>query len=113
MAPSQIQIATSVLQRLLKEELSYFKEQEQQEARIAKLEKDGYGPDETDGNDEFRLKQEVSPLLFFSTFFFHLEGGYSNEIFIVDRVPSAGSLERLEMIVSHHCMDDGVIRNVE
>lgn len=61
MAPSQIQIATSVLQRLLKEELSYFKEQEQQEARIAKLEKDGYGPDETDGNDEFRLKQEVSP----------------------------------------------------
>lgn len=63
MAPSHIQIATSALQRLLKEEVSYFKEQEQQEARIAKLEKEGPGASESDGNAEFLLKQEVSSRL--------------------------------------------------
>jgi tubulin-specific chaperone A len=57
MAPSQIQIATSSLQRLIKEEASYYKEHEQQEARIAKLEKD---TSNEDGNREFILKQEVS-----------------------------------------------------
>ncbi|KIW64969.1 hypothetical protein PV04_07263 [Phialophora macrospora] len=55
MAPSQIQIAISSLQRLLKEEQSYFKEQEQQEARIAKLETQANGNDE---NHEYQLKQE-------------------------------------------------------
>lgn len=54
MAPSQLQIATSSLQRLLKEEASYYKEQEQQEARIAKLEKET-----GDENHEFQIKQEV------------------------------------------------------
>ena len=56
MPPSQIQIAISALQRLLKEEQSYFKEQHQQEARIAKLEGE---TDSTDENHEYQLKQEV------------------------------------------------------
>ena len=57
MAPSQVQIATGALQRLVKEETSYFKELDQQKARIAKLEKgEGDDPD----NQEFQLKQEVS-----------------------------------------------------
>ncbi|EXJ77899.1 tubulin binding cofactor A [Capronia epimyces CBS 606.96] len=64
MAPSQIQIATSSLQRLLKEEASYYKEQVQQEVRIAKLEKEGAGggADDEDGNREFQLKQEKRAL---------------------------------------------------
>lgn len=57
MPPSQIQIATQSLQRLVKEEASYFKEQEQQEKRIAKLEQSN--SDDEDGNKEFTLKQEV------------------------------------------------------
>ena len=56
MAPSQIQIAISSLQRLLKEEQSYYKEQEQQEARISKLENETNSSDE---NHEYQLKQEV------------------------------------------------------
>lgn len=69
MAPSQVQIATSALQRLLKEEKSYFKEQEQQEARIAKLEKQAPGSTgDSDGNEEFQLKQEVC-FAFASPFF--------------------------------------------
>lgn len=60
MAPSQINIATSSLQRLLKEEASYYKEQQQQEARIQKLEKEGPAAADSDGNQEFVLKQEVS-----------------------------------------------------
>ena len=60
MAPSQINIATSSLQRLLKEEASYYKEQQQQEARIQKLEKEGPASADSDGNQEFVLKQEVS-----------------------------------------------------
>ncbi|EHY59468.1 tubulin folding cofactor A [Exophiala dermatitidis] len=59
--PSQLQIAISSLQRLLKEEASYYKEQSQQEARIAKLEKEGTGDDD-DGNREFQLKQEKKAL---------------------------------------------------
>ncbi|KIV77410.1 hypothetical protein PV11_09207 [Exophiala sideris] len=61
MAPSQIQVASNALERLLKEEKSYYKEHEQQEARIAKLEKESGGEDE-DGNKEFQLKQERQAL---------------------------------------------------
>jgi len=61
MAPSQLQIAISSLKRLLKEEQSYFKEQEQQEARISKLENGAIGNDE-DGNHEFQVKQERKAL---------------------------------------------------
>jgi tubulin-specific chaperone A len=57
MAPSQLQIAMSALQRLVKEEASYQTELEQQKARIAKLEAGGGGDDD---NKEFNLKQEVS-----------------------------------------------------
>jgi tubulin-specific chaperone A len=58
MAPSQLQITISSLQRMLKEEASYYKEQEQQAVRIAKLEKET-GEEDEPGNREFQLKQEV------------------------------------------------------
>jgi hypothetical protein len=66
--PSQLQIATSSLQRLVKEEASYHKEMQQQQARIEKLEaKSGKGEEPgEEGNAEFELKQEVS----FEAFFF-------------------------------------------
>lgn len=64
MAPSQLQINISVLQRLVKEEASYHKEIEQQTTRISKLERFIEGgepePDGVSGNSEFMLKQEVS-----------------------------------------------------
>lgn len=52
--PSRLAIATSAVQRLLKEESSYHKEQEQQESRIVRLEKDNTGE-----NADYLLKQEV------------------------------------------------------
>jgi tubulin-specific chaperone A len=55
--PSKLAIATSSLQRLVKEEASYHKEQEQQLKRIAKLE-----ADQSDENAEYMLRQEVSQL---------------------------------------------------
>jgi tubulin-specific chaperone A len=58
MPPSQVQIATSVLQRLIKEEASYHKELEQQQTRISKLENSDGGENE---NKDFQLKQEVCP----------------------------------------------------
>lgn len=57
MPPSQLHIATSALQRLVKEEASYHKELESQKKRIAELEKQ---TDDQDENREFKLKQEVS-----------------------------------------------------
>lgn len=60
MAPlSQIAIATSVLNRRVKDEVSYRKEYEQQKARIAKLEA---GENADDENAEFQLKQEVGEI---------------------------------------------------
>ena len=53
--PSQLAIATSSLNRLVKEERSYHQELKQQEASIAKLEQGG-GDDE---NAEYQLRQEV------------------------------------------------------
>lgn len=53
--PSQLAIATSSVQRLVKEEASYHKELTQQEARIAKLENEV----NSDENAEYQLKQEV------------------------------------------------------
>jgi tubulin-specific chaperone A len=61
MAPSQIQIAISALQRLLKEEQSYYKEQEQQEARITRLENEGAGNND---NYEYQMRQEVRTYIF-------------------------------------------------
>jgi hypothetical protein len=52
--PSKLTVATSSLTRLVKEEASYHKEMEQQQARIKKLEA---GSDEE--NAEFMLRQEV------------------------------------------------------
>ncbi|KAK4958713.1 tubulin folding cofactor A [Elasticomyces elasticus] len=51
--PSQLSIATSSVNRLVKEEASYHKELEQQHARIAKLD-EGRG----DENAEYQLRQE-------------------------------------------------------
>jgi len=53
--PSPLAIATSSLQRLVKEEASYHKELEQQRTRISKLEQGG-GDEE---NAEYTLRQEV------------------------------------------------------
>ena len=61
-APSQLSIATSSLQRLSKEEQSYYAELQNQQKSIARLEASSTADDETDedaGNYEFRLKQEV------------------------------------------------------
>jgi len=55
--PSKLAIATSSVQRLVKEEASYHKEILQQESRIKKLEQ----PSE-DENAEFQLKQEKQAL---------------------------------------------------
>lgn len=52
--PTQLSIATSSVKRLVKEEVSYHKELEQQQARVKKLEE---GDDEE--NKEYTLKQEV------------------------------------------------------
>jgi len=52
--PSKLKIATGVVTRLVKEEKSYHKEIEQQEARIKKAE-----TNEGDENAEYTLKQEV------------------------------------------------------
>jgi tubulin-specific chaperone A len=56
--PSKLSVATSSVLRLVKEEASYHKEAEQQEARIKKLETSG-GDEE---NAEYTLRQEVSRL---------------------------------------------------
>ena len=55
MPSSKLEIATSALSRLVREEGSYHKELEQQEARVKKLE-EGSG----DENREFMIRQEVS-----------------------------------------------------
>jgi len=52
--PSQLAIATSSVQRLVKEETSYHKELKNQEARLEKL----VNSTEQDENAEFQLKQE-------------------------------------------------------
>lgn len=56
--PSQITIATSSLQRLVKEEASYHKELKSQEARLEKL----LASKDEDENAEYQLKQEVGLL---------------------------------------------------
>ena len=58
-APSPLAIATSVLNRLVKEEKSYHKELEQQNVKIAKLEA---GEDADNENADFILRQQVSDL---------------------------------------------------
>ena len=58
--PSPLAIATSVVQRLVKEETSYHKELKSQEARLDKL----VNSTEADENAEYQLKQEVCPLTY-------------------------------------------------
>lgn len=59
---SPLAIATSSVQRLVKEEASYHRELEQQSKRLQKLESDGPDADD-EGNHAFLLKQEVCLLL--------------------------------------------------
>lgn len=54
-APSPLTIATSSVERLLKEEVSYHKEIEQQQTRIKRLESEDIGE-----NADFQMKQEVA-----------------------------------------------------
>jgi tubulin-specific chaperone A len=56
--PSPLAIATSSVNRLIKEEASYHKELKSQEARLANLE----GSTKEDENAEYQLKQEVRRL---------------------------------------------------
>lgn len=67
MAPSTpLSIATGAIHRLIKEEASYHKEQQQQEKRIQELEaQTTAGEADEDGNREYTLKQEVSGFLLF------------------------------------------------
>ncbi|KAK5137988.1 hypothetical protein LTR08_005785 [Meristemomyces frigidus] len=53
--PSRLAIATSVVNRLVKEEKSYHKELEHQQASIDKLEQGG-----GDENADFQMRQEAS-----------------------------------------------------
>ncbi|KAI9788333.1 MAG: hypothetical protein M1833_003016 [Piccolia ochrophora] len=55
-APSPLAIASSSLQRLVKEEHSYHKELEQQEARLQKLEQEK--ATSSDENVEYQIRQE-------------------------------------------------------
>lgn len=71
-APSQLSIATSSVQRLIKEEQQYHKELESQQVRVAKLEKAiaDKSPD-LDENAPYTLVQEVRsfvPMLRVCTF---------------------------------------------
>jgi hypothetical protein len=56
--PSKLGVAIASVQRFIKDEASYHKEQEQQEARIQKLQQN---PE--DENAEYMLKQEVCSIL--------------------------------------------------
>ena len=59
-APSQLSIATSSLQRLIKEEASYHSELEMQQKSIARHEKQRTSEqDDESGNQAFLLEQEV------------------------------------------------------
>jgi tubulin-specific chaperone A len=61
--PSQLAIATSSVNRLLKEEDSYHKELEQEEANVQVLkEKIDSGTGDDDGNAPFMLKQQQTAL---------------------------------------------------
>jgi tubulin-specific chaperone A len=59
---SPLAIATSSVQRLVKEEASYHRELEQQTKRLHKLESEGPGADD-EGNHAFLVKQEVCRLV--------------------------------------------------
>lgn len=60
--PSPLAIATSSINRLLKEELSYEKELTNQKARLAALQQSDSTNEDEVGNAAFRLRQEVSVL---------------------------------------------------
>ena len=59
--PNPLSIATSSLARLIREEASYHKEQEQQEAAITTLETQSEDKENEgeEGNREFTLTQQV------------------------------------------------------
>lgn len=71
MPPSQLSIATSAVQRLLKEEASYRQEQSTQEKRLADMQ--ALPSEKRDENWDFGVRQEVcllSTCFSFSYYFF-------------------------------------------
>lgn len=72
MAPSTpLSIGTASLQRLVKEEASYYREVEDQQKRIEKLEKEaasGKTADDEVDNSEYMLNQEVCLAFLLSCF---------------------------------------------
>lgn len=76
--PTPLAVATSSVQRLVKEEAYYHKDLASQEARIAKLEKDiAEKSADLDENADYVLKQEVchpSPLFLTPAPFLHRSG---------------------------------------
>lgn len=68
--PNPLSIATSSLARLIREEASYHKEQEQQEAAITKLESQSEDKENEgeEGNRKFTLTQQVCVYSFPSSF---------------------------------------------
>jgi len=62
--PTQLAIATSSVQRLIKEEASYHKELTKQEARLAQLQQQSQtnGGIDADENAGFQLKQEMAAI---------------------------------------------------
>jgi hypothetical protein len=77
--PSQLSIATSSLQRLIKEEASYHREMEMQQKSIDRLERGEQDEEEEEeaesGNREYLLGQEV--LFFFPVLSSHLSYPFS------------------------------------
>lgn len=62
--PSQLVIATGSVNRLLKEEASYHKEVEEEEAKIKALKEKIDSGANDDENASYMLKQQVSPKAF-------------------------------------------------
>ncbi|KAK2811357.1 hypothetical protein FQN50_002234 [Emmonsiellopsis sp. PD_5] len=60
--PTPLSIATSSVQRLVKEEASYHRELQQQEERIKRIEAEKPSAEDDDDNREYILKQEHQAL---------------------------------------------------
>lgn len=74
--PSPLVIATGAVNRLLKEEASYHKELEEQEAQVkAQEEKIKSGQEDEDGNATYILKQQVKLNCIYDVFFILTRGG--------------------------------------
>lgn len=81
--PSPLVIATGAVNRLLKEEASYHKELEEQEAQLkAQEEKVKSGQEDEDGNATYILKQQVSWTAYAMLRFFLTKGGLTKGLWL-------------------------------